>query len=200
MLDSMLDPAQIAPAKIRPLMRREYDRLVDQGWFRRERIELLRGQLVEMSPQGMPHSDVACWLGHYLSRALEMRYWEVRQAMPFAATDDSEPEPDITVTRHLRRRRSHPTTAALLIEVADSSLLRDRTIKHEIYAEAGVPEYWIVDVKSRTVEVLTKPERGRYARTQTFDHTAVLCPKRVPGVSIRIAEIPGFAPKRRRRR
>jgi Uma2 family endonuclease len=199
MLDSMLDPAQIAPAKIRPLLRQEYDRLVDLGAFRDERIELLRGHLVEMSPQGLPHADTVSWLCHFLARALDQARWEVRPQVPFAATADSEPEPDIAVTRHVRSRRSHPNKASLVIEVADSSLLRDRTIKREIYAEAGVPEYWIVDVLSRTIEVFTKPERGSYTRSKTFDHTAVLRPRRVPGVELVAADIPGFAPRRRRR-
>jgi len=178
-------------------MRSEYDELVNLGFLIGEPIELLRGQLVEMSPQKDPHGDAVWWLGHRLSRLLDMRYWEVRQQLPFAATDDSEPEPDIFVTRHVRRD-DHPTTARLLIEVAESSLRKDRTIKHEIYAEAGVPEYWIVDVKNRVVDVYTKPSPKGYLETKRVGRGGTLRPRHVPGVAIRVRNIPGFAPKRRR--
>jgi Uma2 family endonuclease len=197
MLDPMLDPAEIARARIRPLRRREYDQLIELGAFQDEPIQLLRGQLVEMSPQGEEHADALSWLCHRLSRGLDLEHWEVRPQVPFAATDDSEPEPDIMVTRR-RRRRGHPKIAELVIEVSNTSLLIDRTIKRSIYADAKVPEYWIVDVNARVIEVFTNPKSGDYAKVVEVDRSGVLRPKHVPGVRFAVADIPGFGKRGRR--
>jgi Uma2 family endonuclease len=151
-----------------------------------------------MSPQESPHANAVWWLSHKLSRLLDMRHWEVRPQLPFAATIDSEPEPDITVTRHVRARREHPTAASLLIEVAESSIRKDRTIKREIYAEAGVPEYWVVDVNSWVIDVYSKPSPNGYLESRHVGRGGTLRPRHVPGVAIRVRDIPGFAPKRRR--
>jgi Uma2 family endonuclease len=87
-------------------------------------------------------------------------------------------------------RRGHPDQLLLLIEVADSSLRTDRRLKRTIYAEAGVPEYWIVDVATLTVEVHTQPSSGTYASVRTLRDGDTLRPTLLPTVAIRVAEIP----------
>ncbi len=154
-----------------------------------EPIELLRGRLVTVVPQGTRHGHLVAWLGRELTLALGRGYM-VRQQLPFAATDDSEPEPDIAVTRDEPDRRSHPSTALLVIEVADSSLDRDREDKAPIYAQADVPEYWIVDVKTATVEVRTHPTPGGYLRVARFARGDVLRPTQLAGIEIAIADLP----------
>ena len=94
MLEPMLDPALLSPERVRPLRRREYERLVEAGVFEDERVELLRGVLVEMSPQGEPHARITAWLAHRFARALAIDRFDVRSHSPFAATEDSMPEPD----------------------------------------------------------------------------------------------------------
>jgi len=160
-------PKQEERLRVRPLRRIEYDRLVALGVFEDEKIELLRGALVEMSPQGSPHADCAAQLAQLLIRRLA-DLGHVRAHSPFAATEDSEPEPDVAVYPPGRYAAGHPETAFLLVEVADSSLRKDRGLKSEIYAENGVPEYWIVDLVHGTVEVRTQPVDGQYARLQTY--------------------------------
>lgn len=160
-------PKPDEPLRIRPLRRVEYDRLVGLGVFEDERIELLRGALVEMSPQGAPHADCSAQLAKMLILRLGERA-SVRAHGPFAATEDSEPEPDVAVNPPRRYSDGHPQTAHLLVEVADSSLRKDRGIKSEIYAEAGVPEYWIVDVSRAAVEVWTGPVDGHYTQLTTY--------------------------------
>ena len=160
-------PKQDEPLRIRPLRRAEYDRLVRLGVFEDEKIELLRGAMVEMSPQGSQHADCAAQLMQILVLRLRERA-HVRAHSPFAASDDSEPEPDVAVYPPRRYADGHPQTAYLLIEVADSSLKKDRGVKSEIYAEAAVPEYWIVDVVRGAVEVRTEPSDGHYTRTMTY--------------------------------
>jgi Uma2 family endonuclease len=142
MLEVVLDPDLLVPERIvsrrRLLSRRAYDQLVSRGVFGDERIELLRGRLVTMSPQGDLHSTVTARIAQRLIRALDATF-EVRSHSPFAATDDSEPEPDVSVSLAQRRRAYHPSRALLLIEVAETSLKKDRRIKSAIYAENGVP-------------------------------------------------------------
>ena len=183
----MLDPAVLAPETVRPLMRREYERMVELGMFEDERIELLRGQLVTMSPQGAPHSTITARLAQWLSRRLDDRY-DVRAHSPYAATEDSEPEPDVSVSRRQRKRAYHPSTALLLVEVAESSLRKDRKIKSEIYADNGAPEYWIVDVRTKTVHVYTRPRDGEYTVVRSMK-TGYLCPSRIRGVRISIRKL-----------
>ena len=181
----------LVPERSRPLSRLEYDRLVEDGVFVGEPIELLRGRLVTVMPQGPRHGSLVAWLGRALTLALGLEYL-VRQQLPFAATDDSEPEPDIAVTREERGRGSHPSVAMLVVEVADSSLARDHEDKLPIYAEAGVPEYWIVNAKTATVEVMTQPAGDRYLRVERLRRGDVLRPTQLPGVEIAVADLPWY--------
>lgn len=192
MFDFMLDPAAVKPEKIlpraRPLSRHQYDKLVERGVFDDERIELLRGQLVTMSPQGGLHSTVTARLTQRLIRALDDAY-EIRSHSPFAATDDSEPEPDISVSRRQRRRAYHPSRALLLVEIAESSLRKDRLVKAEIYAEARAAEYWIVDLATKSVFVHTDPYRGAYRSIVQLRSRDCLRPVMLPEISIRVGEL-----------
>jgi Uma2 family endonuclease len=193
MVGTMLDPEALRPERMRPLRRVEYDRLVDAGVFEDERVELLRGVLVTMSPQGNLHA----WITAELTRLLIVQLAElglgerfvVRPQLPYAASDDSEPEPDLAVVPHQAFGDPHPDRALLVIEVADSSLRKDRDIKRDIYAEAGVPEYWIVDVGGRAVEVHTEPRDGAYRSVVRVGLDGVLAPTRLPGVTVPVAAI-----------
>jgi Uma2 family endonuclease len=197
MLDSMVgaafDPPFIPPfvesQPVRLLSRCEYDRLVDLGWFVDEPIELLRGVLVTMSPQGRAHASAIEFFNEQLVLQLAGRHG-VRPQLPFAADDWSEPEPDLAIVRKDPSLRSHPSEALLVVEIASSSLALDRGLKRTIYAEVGIPEYWIVDVNGRTVEVHTRPDGGRYSRVQTLRDGDVLQPTLLPEVMIRVAEMP----------
>src|SRR3954469_19367427 len=132
--------ATSAAEVIRPLRRVEYDQLVSLGAFQNERIELLEGALVAMSPIGAPHSSAVQKLTRLLVLALEGRA-AVRCQSSFAAQDYSEPEPDFAVVPLGEYDTDHPHEAYLIIEVADSSLDIDRGKKLRVYANCGVPEY-----------------------------------------------------------
>jgi len=192
MVELVLDPELLKPQKVvprrRPLSRRAYDALVARGVFDDERIELLRGQLVTMSPQGGLHAAVSARIAQRLIGLLDGSY-DVRSHSPYAASDDSEPEPDISVSRRARRLRYHPSKALLLIEVSESSLRKDRLVKAEIYAENRAPEYWIVDLASRSVFVHTEPARGTYRSIVRLRRKDVLRPVYVPGIELTVAEL-----------
>ncbi len=159
----------------RPLRRVEYDKLVETGLLRDERVELLYGSIVQMSPIGAPHSGTVQYLTELLVLALQGRA-SVRIQLPFAANDSSEPEPDVAVVPPGRYVDDHPSVASLIVEVADSSLKLDREIKARLYAESGVPEYWVVNLVDRLIEVHTHIVRGAYTRVTPYQ----------PGEAIRL--------------
>ena len=156
----------VAGDRIRRLRRAEYDRLVDAGVFAGEPVELIRGVIVRMVPQGPPHAGPIEVLTELLVPALVGRA-RVRVQLPIVAPDDSEPEPDLAVVPVGQPHEQHPDQAYLVIEVARTTQAYDRGTKGPLYAEMGVPEYWLVDVEAKAVEVHREPERGRYARVET---------------------------------
>ena len=142
-----------------------------------EHLELLEGEIVQMSPQDKPHARAMGKLNRWFARNLGDEY-VVRPQLPLTLSD-SEPEPDLAVVRAEEEAAAerHPRTALLVIEVADSSTRRDLEVKARIYAKSGIPEYWLVLVKQRAVEVLTDPDRAtgayRSARRHSDDSTVV---------------------------
>ena len=133
----------------------EYERLVDKGVFEPgDRIELIDGLLLVAEPQSSPHYTAIRLVERILSRAFG-EGWDVRTQAPIALDDVSEPEPDVAVVRGSVRdfATSHPADPVLVVEVAASSLAFDREHKASLYARAGRPEYWIVNLIDRVLEV-----------------------------------------------
>jgi Uma2 family endonuclease len=148
----------------RPLRRVEYEALVEQGFLEDEGVELLEGAVVYASEEGTDHAAIIRWLLRTLFEAIPASEGEIGASNPIAATDLSEPEPDLAVFPPSGAYRSrHPTTASLLIEVSNTSLRRDLAIKARIYAQAQVPDYWVVDVVNRRVIVHRDPRPDGYA-------------------------------------
>jgi Uma2 family endonuclease len=137
----------------------EYERLVDRGVFEPgDRIELIDGLLLVSEPQSSPHYTAIRLVERALARAFGDG-WDVRTQAPIALDDASEPEPDVAVVRgHLRDYAvSHPADPVLVVEVAAASLDFDREHKASLYARAGRPEYWIVNLVDRVLEVRREP-------------------------------------------
>ena len=164
---------------IRPLRRAEYDQLVALGVFQDEHVELLDGALYAMSPIGIPHNFAVQELNELLVLALHGRA-KVRPQMSFAASEFSEPEPDLMVAPLGPWDAQQANQAHLIIEVAESSLALDQGRKRRLYANCGVPEYWIVNLPERCIEVYTQPEGSAYARVEKYE----------PGQSIRLGAFP----------
>lgn len=159
--------AAAAAEKIRPLRRVEYDKLVALGVFEGERIELIDGALLHMSPIGPPHCEAVDRLNELLVLTFVGRA-RVRTQGSFAAGELSEPEPDLSLLPLGDYHAEHPHQAYLVIEVAESSLNFDRGRKARLYAECGIPEYWIVNLVNRTVEVHREPNGGQYEQVSVF--------------------------------
>ncbi|NNJ85424.1 MAG: Uma2 family endonuclease [Gammaproteobacteria bacterium] len=130
------------------------------------RGELLEGEIIDMPPIGSEHSGCVDWLHYHFSRQLGGNAI-VRVQNPIRLGDFSEPQPDIVISRPREDfyRNRHPTPAdiLLIIEVADSSLLYDRTIKGPLYARYGLPEYWLINLPERRLECYRTPTPTDYA-------------------------------------
>jgi Uma2 family endonuclease len=177
----------IEPELVRPFTRSEYAQMIELGLFQDERVELIRGVLVKMSPQAAPHASTVQKLNQLLMTRLQGRF-TVRIQSPLALSDDTEPEPDVAVVALGDYEVEHPTTALLVIEVSDTTLRKDRR-KASVYASAGIGEYWIVNLGARTVEVYLSPDGDRYAETRTLRAGDTLRPTQLGDVSIAAAEI-----------
>lgn len=185
----MLAAHDLEPDTLRPLRRVEYDRLVALGVFDEdERVELLYGHLVTMSPRRDDHAFAVEELTERLVVALTGRA-RVRTQLPFAASDKSEPEPDLVVIPPRMGSTAHPSTVLLVIEVSDTSLKKDRTVKGPLYAEAGVPEYWTVNLVERRVELHRSPAAGRYGAVTHVGDDGVVAPEAFPDVVIPVAAL-----------
>ena len=187
-LMEMIDPALWASERLRPLKRSEYDRLAELGFFDDEKIELLNGMLVTVSPQGPEHAHGVRTLMALIIRGVGDRA-TVQCQLPLGAGDDSEPEPDVAVIPSQDYSREHPTQALLVAEVSNSSLPKDRLLKAGLYARSGVPEYWIVNVPARCVEIYRNPQDGEYTSVTTHGVGEVIRPLAFPDLAIAIAEL-----------
>jgi len=184
--------------RIRRWTRVEYDRLIDHGVFQPgERLELLAGQLVVREPQGDPHT-LAVELADEALRGAFGPGWRVRIQLPVALDEESEPEPDVSVTpgRARDRRNAKPSRLALVVEIADSSLALDREYKGSLYARARIPDYWIVNLVDRVLEVYRDPgpdAAARYAwaygSIQTIRPGEQVSPVAAPSARISIADL-----------
>jgi Uma2 family endonuclease len=184
----VLAQRHVWPDRIRPLRRVEYDTLVAAGLLEDCRVELLSGTLVAMTPQGPLHAEVVRRLANRLIRDLT-EIVQVRVQSPLAVSDDSEPGPDLAVVQAADYRTAHPSTALLVIEVADTSLHKDRGIKAALYATVGVPEFWLVNLADRNVEIYRRPVAGRYEDVLRVDASGTLISVSLPTLRILCREI-----------
>jgi Uma2 family endonuclease len=159
-----------------------------------ERVELIRGEIVEMSPLNVAH--VLCV--NRLTALLVTRL--VGQAMvsiqnPIQLDDFSLPQPDIAIWKlpsdEFRGRLPGPSEVLLVIEVADTSVSRDRRVKARLYAEAGIVEYWLVNLPERRVEVYREPLPDGYRATVRFRLGEALSPLAFPDMVVSVDDILG---------
>jgi Uma2 family endonuclease len=176
----------------------EYARMLDCGLLGKgEPVELVAGHLVVKEPQYTPHATAS----RLVVRALEGVFtagWDVRAGLPIALDPDSEPEPDVSVVAGEPRDylEDHPARPVLVAEVADSSLAFDRRYKGSLYARAGLPDYWIVNLVDGRLEVYREPAPDRTAEHGWSYRTVIIlgrldlvAPLAAPGSPIRVADV-----------
>jgi Uma2 family endonuclease len=152
-----------------------------------ERVELLEGQLIAMSPVGTRHALAVDALTDLLSHTLTPPA-RLRVQNPVTLNGDTEPLPDIAVVRRPWRgypgEHPGPDDIFLLVEVADSSLAFDLGAKRIIYARAGIREFWLVDLTADVVHIHRRPVGDTYTVVDTLDRAATLTIEALPGVAI----------------
>lgn len=180
------------PGLVRPIAVAEYHRMFDAGILTEdERVELLEGVIVSMPPHGPSHAHAIERLTRALARKVsdDLR---VRPQLPLTL-GTSEPEPDIAVVTDDEARAAprHPRAALLVVEVAADSLSTDRTTKAAIYARARIPEYWIINVADRSVEVYSDVDAssGRYGSLRTLRAADHLASSLLPGFEMLVGEL-----------
>lgn len=141
----------------------EYHRLIEAGAFDDfPRVELIDGLLIRKEMKSREHENAIAWLARWLMFGVDQEHLEVRIGASLTL-QGSEPEPDLAVIPRAAPRPYHPATAAFVIEVSVTSLRRDLERKCELYGQAGVGEYWVVDVTGRRIVVHRTPAAAGYA-------------------------------------
>jgi Uma2 family endonuclease len=169
----------------------DYHQMIDAGILDNRQVELLRGEIVEMSPEGVPHSFYCRETGEYLRQLLGTRA-RISEAHPITLPDDSEPEPDIAIVRSpaslYRDRHPQPEDIYWLIEVSNSTLVKDLGLKKDIYAAAGISEYWVMDLARSVLVVFRDLTATGYQSETQFDR-GTISPLAFPDLAIDVRQL-----------
>ncbi|HZU78100.1 MAG TPA: Uma2 family endonuclease [Dehalococcoidia bacterium] len=171
----------------------EYDAMIAAGVLHEdERVELIEGRIVQMAPIGIKHAVCTDETARALIERLGRRVY-VRIQGPLLLAPGSEPEPDIIVARPgaERYRSAHitPQDVLLVIEVADTTLRYDREVKGRLYAEAGIADYWVLDLKGSRLLVLREPREGRYRQTTILRPGGSVSPLAFPELTLSVSDL-----------
>ena len=160
-----------------------------------DRVELIEGEIIQMPPIGSPHAMAVDVIGQLLIRGLGADQAFVRTQNPLHLGQDTEPQPDVAVVKPPAAvyRRQHPAArdVLLLIEVSDSTLEYDRRIKLPLYAQANIPEVWIIDLNAGAVETYSAPQDGRYTSQSVAGRGDSVSPQAFPDLSLAVNDILG---------
>ncbi len=171
----------------------QYHRMVEAGIWDDRQVELLNGIIVEMSPEGKPHAHRSTDVGEYLIRLLGDRA-QVRSAKPITLSDGSELEPDLAIVQRLGDEylvhHPYPENIFWVMEYSNSSLEKDLGIKAEIYAAAGIAEYWVVNLKENKLIVFRDPVNGKYQSQQELT-SGQISPLAFADLTIEVARLLG---------
>lgn len=191
------------PARAGPFRwtRAAYEQAVAAGVFEPQgealvgaRVELLDGEIVTMPPQGPLHVTTVAAAGDVLREGLRragLTEYLVRVQAPLAVDDWSEPEPDLAIVRGRLwdYADAHPSEALLIIEVADATRRRDQTRKARLYARNAVPEYWLLDLRGRVLEVMREPAGDGYRQRAVHGPAERVASTALPGLLVAVGDL-----------
>lgn len=173
----------------------EYRKMGEAGILHEDdRVELIGGEIVDMNPIGTRHLACVVALNHLLMASVGGKYF-VSVQNPISLDDGDEPQPDLSLLKERPRPDAEappgPENVLLAVEVSDTTLAYDRNVKLPMYATAGIPETWIVDLQGEKVEVFTGTEGGRYAGKRAYVRGDEVRSETVPDLSLPVTEILG---------
>jgi Uma2 family endonuclease len=171
----------------------EYYRMAEVGILPPDaRVELIEGEIIDMAPIGSGHGGTVSQLDDLLRDAARGRA-NVFVQSGVRLSDISEPQPDFALTKlradFYKKKHPGPTDMFLAIEVSESSLRYDLQVKAPLYARHGVPEYWIIDLKSRLVRFFRSPESGQYTDVTSTGTPGVVAPVALLEVQIDLTHV-----------
>lgn len=187
----LLPSVRPSPSGPRPLRWTctEFHRFGDMGMFEGRRAMLLDGIILEQGPMNPPHA-IALGLVEEALRTAFGNGWWVRQQSPLILGQDTDPQPDLAVVPGKPRDYTdHPTTAELLVEIADTSLSFDTNEKRLLYARSGIRDYWVVDINGRRLLLYRAPQAGDYATQQALGPADFVSPLAMPTARIPVADL-----------
>ena len=159
-----------------------------------DRVELIAGEIIKMSPIGSPHAACVSRLARFFHNTIANEAI-VSTQNPVRLDEFSEPVPDISLLKPRKdfyaARHPLPADVLLVIEVADTSLLKDRNIKVPLYASAGIAEIWLVNIPKQIIEVYSESHNGKYRKCQKFKRGETVESPTVKGISLGVNEILG---------
>lgn len=177
--------------------RSEYDRIAAMGIFERQRVELVEGEILCMSPISSYHNTIVNLCGEIMADFFKGNH-AIRIQSSFVVPIETELEPDVAIVPGKQRDylTKNPDNAVLIIEVADSSLDYDTTIKASLYARAGIPDYWAIDLKQSAIIVHRnpcampdQPVHFGYSEVSTYQSSKTISPLALPDITIPVSEL-----------
>jgi Uma2 family endonuclease len=173
----------------------DFNFLHDQGKFKPDdRLELIEGEIYEMSPIGSFHARCVDFLSNMLA-ALLFRKCIVRTQSPVILNDLNQPQPDLAVIRYQEDfyKHSHPKASDILlvIEVSDTTVELDRNIKFPKYASAHIPEAWLIDLRAERIEVHSDPKEETYGTVRIYQRGEEIFSETIPEIKFSVDNILG---------
>jgi len=181
--------------KVYKWTQKEYYQMAELGFFHGKRVELIEGEIIEMSPMNNPHATAVRKL-LYVLRKLFIEGYLIDSQLPMSFSKINEPEPDIAVIKGEIEdfTKSHPKTAELIIEVSDSTIRFDRTVKASLYAQNKIQDYWILNLRKRCLEIYRQPKEDKklgyiYTESRILTEDDEASPLIAPETKIKVADI-----------
>lgn len=185
----------VNPAEYHNLTVSEYERMGETGVFAPDaRVELIEGEIIEMSPIGSRHAACVEFVAELMREAAQGRFL-VRTQNPIVLNDFSEPQPDVAVLKfrqdHYRSAHPRPDDIVLVVEVAETTVHFDRRVKIPLYARAGIPEALLFNLPDNRLEYFSRPEMGVYQENRILNRGERFESTNVPGLMLDIEMILG---------
>ncbi|MCD9188849.1 MAG: Uma2 family endonuclease [Pyrinomonadaceae bacterium] len=173
----------------------DFNAMTEQGMFRpTDRLELIEGEIIEISPIGRLHARCVDLLNHFLNKYTAENVI-IRAQSPIILDDLSEPQPDISILRFQADfyKQSHPKAAdiLLIIEVSDSTVEYDRTLKFPKYASAKIPEAWLINLEAERIEVHSNPKENIYGMVKIYQRGEEVLSETMPELKLKADDILG---------